>query len=166
MSSISKLIKNERRKKSSQAISPSKMKAEPEFEDSDMQALLDGVIGEDYLKKHTNSSNLSSVIHLTLTIDTTVHSIFELNDHLPNLQHLVLDHSNISSVRDLGVGLRSLTSLSLANCGLSDLDGIGVLFGLQELCLNDNFITDVTPLALHENLKVRAALLLICDVFH
>jgi Leucine-rich repeat (LRR) protein len=54
----------------------------------------------------------------------------------------------------LGIGLRHITSLSLSFCGLNDLDGIGVLTGLQEICLSDNFITDVAPLAMHENLQV------------
>ena len=66
----------------------------------------------------------------------------------------MLDNSLVASVRDLGIGLRFLKSLSLSCCGLIDIDGIGVLTGLQDLCLSDNSIVDVTPLAMHENLQV------------
>ncbi|KAJ1437271.1 hypothetical protein B484DRAFT_238724 [Ochromonadaceae sp. CCMP2298] len=121
--------------------------------EEDLQKLADGIIGEEYIQKETGTEDMASIVHLALTIDTTRQSIYELNEFLPNLKHLVLDNSNISSVRDLGIGLRSLTSLSLSCCGLNDIDGIGVLTGLQELCLSDNYITDVTPLAMHENLQ-------------
>ena len=53
------------------------------------------------------------------------------------------------------LSLRHLKAISLCGCGLQDLDGIGVLVGLEELLLCDNFIADVTPLALHENLRVK-----------
>ena len=52
------------------------------------------------------------------------------------------------------ISLRNLKAISLCGCGLQDLDGVGVLVGLEELLLCDNFISDVTPLALHENLRV------------
>ena len=54
----------------------------------------------------------------------------------------------------LNFSLRSLKALSLCGCGLYDLDGIGILTGLEELLLCDNFISDVTPLALHDNIRV------------
>ncbi len=120
----------------------------------DLQALIDGVIGEDYLIGITGATDLNKLDFLEIIIDTSVQSIFGLSELLPNLKSLVLDNSIISSVRDLGVGLRYITFLSLASCGLSDLDGIGVLTGLQEICLSDNFIQDVAPLAMHENLQV------------
>jgi hypothetical protein len=125
-----------------------------EVMEDDLQTLMDGIVGEEYIQKETGIEDMATIVHLVLTIDTNRQSIYELNEFLPNLKHLVLDNSNISSVRDLGIGLRSLTSLSLSCCGLNDIDGIGVLTGLQELCLSDNYITDVTPLAMHENLQV------------
>ena len=102
----------------------------------------------------TGKDDLSSISYLTLTIDTWKQSVYDLHLFLPNLQHLVLDGSIISSVRDLGIGLRFLQSLSLSGCGLIDIDGIGVLTGLKDLCLSDNTISDVTPLAMHENIQV------------
>ena len=133
----------------------SPLKQDGDDDEDAMQCLLDTIIGEDYIVQQTGITDFSKIIHLQLSIDTSQQSIFELSDLLPNLQHLELDNSTIASVRDLGIGLRRITSLSLATCGLNDLDGIGVLTGLQELNLSNNYITDVTPLAIHENLQVR-----------
>ena len=129
------------------------VKESAQMED-DIQFLMDGIIGEEFVKKETGEDDLTKITHLTLVIDTARQSVYDLHEILPNLKHLVLDNSSISCVRDLGIGLRNITSLSLACCGLNDIDGIGVLTGLQELCLRDNFITDATPLAMHENLEV------------
>lgn len=126
-------------------------------EEVDILKLMEGIVDENYIRNETGEDDLSSLVHLTLVIDTSIQSIYDLHHFLPNLQYLVLDNSTISTVRDLGIGLRSLKSLSLASCGLYDVDGIGVLTGLQELCLRDNYITDVTPLAMHENLEVMTA---------
>lgn len=124
-------------------------------EEDDILKLMEGIIDEDYVRNETGEEDLTNLVHLALVINTSNQSIYDLHHFLPCLQHLVLDNSIISSVRDLGTGLRFLKSLSLASCGLYDLDGIGVLTALQELCLRDNHITDVTPLAMHENLEVR-----------
>lgn len=123
-------------------------------EEVDILKLMEGIVDEEYIRNETGEDDLTSLVHLSLVIDTSIQSIYDLHHFLPNLQHLVLDNSTISTVRDLGIGLRFLKSLSLASCGLYDLDGIGVLTGLQELCLRDNHISDVTPLAMHENLEV------------
>lgn len=123
-------------------------------EEDDILKLMEGIIDEEYIRNETGEDDLTHLVHLTLVINTSNQSIYDLHHFLPALQHLVLDESVISSVRDLGTGLRFLKSLSLASCGLYDLDGIGVLTSLQELCLRDNHITDVTPLAMHENLEV------------
>jgi Leucine-rich repeat (LRR) protein len=120
----------------------------------DIQTLMDGIIGEEYIQKVVGNQELSKISHLSIEIDTSRQSVYDLCVILPNLKHLVLDNSIIPSVRDLGIGLRYITSLSLSFCGLNDIDGIGVLTGLQELNLSDNQINDVTPLAMHENLQV------------
>lgn len=122
--------------------------------DHDFESILNGIINEEYIQRETGVSDLKSITHLNLIIDTSQQCIFELSEILPNLKHLVLDHSNINSIRDLGIGLRHIISLSLSCCSLYDIDGIGVLTGLQELCLSDNYISDVTPIAIHENLQV------------
>jgi Leucine-rich repeat (LRR) protein len=120
---------------------------------------MNSIINEEYIRRETGADDIEAIIHLNLVIDTAEQSVFELSEILPNLKHLILDHSNIASIRDLGIGLRFLTSLSLSSCSLYDIDGIGVLTGLQELCLSDNYLTDVTPLAMHENIQVRWFLL-------
>jgi Leucine-rich repeat (LRR) protein len=116
-------------------------------------------IDEDYIVSVTGVKDVSRIEYISLQIDTTVQSLLELPELLPNVKHLVLDNSTIGSVRDLGVGLRYLTSLSLSGCGLHDIDGIGVLTGLQELNLSDNYISDLTPLTMHENLQVYSTIL-------
>lgn len=112
-------------------------------------------IDENYLTEVLGPTvDLHRVDYLSLTVNSTTQSFFDLPDLLPALQHLVLDNSMIGSIRDLGIGLRCLISLSLCNCGLYDLDGIGVLATLQELNLTDNYLTEVTPLAMHDHLQV------------
>lgn len=123
-------------------------------EKDELQNIIDQMIGEEYIMKVTGVTDLSQVEHLELVVDTSVQSVFGLNEILPNLKYLSLDRSLIGSVRDLGSGLRHIVSLSLSHCGLCDLDGIGVLTGLQEINLSDNNISDVAPLAMHENLQV------------
>jgi Leucine-rich repeat (LRR) protein len=115
-------------------------------------------IDEDYIVSVTGVKDVSRIEYISLQIDTTVQSLLELPELLPNVKHLVLDNSTIGSVRDLGVGLRHLTSLSLSGCGLHDIDGVGVLTGLQELNLSDNYISDLSPLTMHEYLQVDYSL--------
>jgi Leucine-rich repeat (LRR) protein len=121
---------------------------------NELESLLASRIDEEYIMSVTGVKDVNRVEYISLQIDTTIQSLLDLPDLLPNMKHLVLDNSTIGSIRDLGVGMRCLTSLSLSGCGLHDLDGIGVLTGLQELNLSDNYISDVTPLTMHENLEV------------
>ena len=120
--------------------------------DAGLQSILDSVIGEEYLQSVTGKSDLSVVTYLQLKVDLNVQSLLDINELLPALKSLVLDDSIMSSIRDLGIGLRCLISLSLNSCSLNDLDGVGVLTGLQDFSACDNFITDVAPLAMHESL--------------
>lgn len=123
--------------------------------EGELEEILSSIIDENYIVSVTGVKDLSRVEYVSLVIDSSVQSLLDLPDLLPHLKHLVLDNSQISSIRDLGVGLRSITSLSLAGCNLNDIDGISVLNELQELNLTDNFITDISPLTLHESLEVR-----------
>ena len=127
------------------------------FEDDDndnaeLRDIADSVIGEDYLRRVSGKSDLTKVEFIQLRVDLSIQSVLDICDFVPHLQSLVLDDSVISSVRDLGTGLRCLISLSLNSCALNDLDGIGVLTGLQDLSVSDNFIVDASPLVMHENL--------------
>jgi hypothetical protein len=121
--------------------------------EEELQMIIDGILGEEYLMEVTQQSDLSTVDRLQIQVNSSYQSLLDLNNFLPNLRELVLDSSTIVSIRDLGVGLRQLTTLSLNDCGLTDLDGVGVLTGLIKLSLMDNLITDVAPLAMHENIE-------------
>ncbi len=121
----------------------------------EFDTILSAMIDEEFIISITGIKDITRIEYISLQIDTNFQSILDLSDLLPNLKHLVLDNSTIGSIRDLGVGLRGITSLSLSGCGLKDIDGIGVLTGLQELCLTDNYISDISPLTMHENLQVK-----------
>ena len=122
--------------------------------DNELQRILDGIITEASLVQATGEEDLSVVQRLQLQVNTSFQSLLDLNHLLPSLKHLILDTSIISSVRDLGVGLRHLTNLSLNDCGLNDIDGISVLANLVELSACDNSIADVSPLAMHDNIQI------------
>ena len=77
-----------------------------------------------------------------------------LGASLPNLQELCLDGSQLASLRDLGTALANLTSLSLADCGLDELDGVAAMPSLRSLRLPGNRIDDLTPLCTHDCLQV------------
>lgn len=151
--------------KSSQQIRPMSGKVNPsprtiantvnDLADKEFQKILDGILGEDYLRQAANQDNLSQVTEIQIRVNSSYQSLLDLSTFLPNLSSLTLDSSSIGSIRDLGVGLRQLRALSLKDCGLVDLDGIGVLTGLTRLFLQNNCITDVAPLAMHENITVN-----------
>ena len=120
--------------------------------DEQIRSLYNGLIGEDYLKRVCGEDNLDNVNSLELLVNTSEQSLLDVGDLLPNLQSLSLDNSVVLTIRDLGTCLRHLSQLSLNGCGLRDIDGIGAFSGLRILSLCDNLITDVSPLAMHENI--------------
>ena len=126
-----------------------------ELAEKDLQKILDGILGVEYLRKATKQNDLSKVTSLQIVVNSSYQSLLDLKTHLPNLMSLSLDNSTIMSIRDLGVDLRNILILSLSACGLNDLDGIGVLTGLINLNVSNNSITDVAPLAMHENIEVK-----------
>lgn len=134
-------------------LNNSNLVIEEDLED-EFKEILSSIVNEDYIVSVTGIKDLSKVEYVSLQIDTKEQALYDLSEILPNLKHLVLDNSHIGSIRDLGTGMRLITSLSLSGCNLRDLDGIGVLIGLQELCLSDNLLSDISPLTLHENLEV------------
>ena len=120
---------------------------EQEFEDLDY-------ISERKLRKLSGEEDLTQVKKLTLSIDTREHSLSLLGHLTPNLRELKLTDSVLRSFRDLGTSLKNLRILHASKCKISDLDGISVLPGLEELYVPFNKIQDVTPLAMHEHLQV------------
>lgn len=116
--------------------------------------VFDDMITEEYILKACDVSTVEGLTCVKLTVDTSYQSLLDLGDIVKSLESLTLDGSYISSVRDLGTGLRGLRHLSLDNCGLNELDGIGMLSNLIELSVRDNQINDITALAMHETLEV------------
>jgi hypothetical protein len=82
-----------------------------ELAEKNLQQIIDGILGEDFLIKATQQTDLTQVTKLEIKVNSTFQSLLDLNLFLPNLRNLVLDSSIIVSIRDLGVGLRQLSSL-------------------------------------------------------
>lgn len=92
---------------------------------------------------------------LQANVDTTDYSLSIIGDILPNLQKLRLNNSIIPNVRDIGCNFVNLRFLSLAQCGITSLNGISTLSRvLEELYLAYNQITDVSDLMGMDKLKV------------
>ncbi|CAK9011668.1 Leucine-rich repeat-containing protein 56, partial [Durusdinium trenchii] len=120
---------------------------EKEFLEIDM-------LTDDKLRKLAAKDDLESVTDITFRVDTTDQSISQLGLMLPNLVNLTLDKSIVSSFRDFGTHLRSLQVLHLSASHVNDLDGISALDALTELFLANNHVKSLTPLAMHEHLRV------------
>lgn len=113
-------------------INPSpRLRAEiaSERAEKEIQLIIDGIISEEYLTEITKENDLKKVKKLEIEVNTYYQSLLDINTFLPNLTCLVLNSSVIVSIRDLGVELNNLLSLSMNECNLMDLDGIGVLTG-------------------------------------
>ncbi|XP_030026300.1 uncharacterized protein LOC115444605 [Manduca sexta] len=76
-----------------------------------------------------------------------------LNVLAPRLRSLTLDGSVLSSLRDLGIGLVHLKTLSINRCGLNSLDGVWGLGALRELHAAGNRLQDLQPLAALQKLQ-------------
>lgn len=69
-----------------------------------------------------------------------------LPQHMPLLLELLISHSVLSSLRDLGTSLVHLRRLVACHCQLSDVEGISALPLLRELHIAHNSIADLQPL--------------------
>ena len=113
-------------------------------------------INQEYLIKLTGNTNLNEIEYLSLKIDCNYQSLIDLSYYLPNLKSLILDQSNIISLRNFGLNYKNtLLTLSIRECDIYDLDGISCLSRLIELDMSDNFISDISPLSALEDLQVR-----------
>mmetsp|Transcript_26628 Transcript_26628/g.58487 ORF Transcript_26628/g.58487 Transcript_26628/m.58487 type:complete len:519 (-) Transcript_26628:8-1564(-) len=113
-------------------------------------------ISEDFLRHYTGCEDLSSTEFLELQLDATSGSqrLESLGSFLPGLLQLRLSHSNIPTIRDLGVGLSRLRVLWLCRSALQDLSGITALPALTELYISFNDVRDLSPLCAHEALQI------------
>ena len=118
------------------------------------------------MKEITKVDDLETLTELKLVVNTSTQSLQDLGIILPKLEVLDLSGSFLASIRDLGVNLQRVIKLVLDDCSLSELDGMGAMQGLQILSLKNNYVSDVTPLAMLENLQVTYYNLLLIPVFY
>ncbi|KAH8052099.1 hypothetical protein JL721_10980 [Aureococcus anophagefferens] len=99
--------------------------------------------------------DLEAVAECTLVgLDTDAEPTHELGLVLPALERLRLRQSTVRSFRDFGCDLGRLRVIHAARCGVTDLDGLGSIFTLEELYISFNDVEDCTALALHDELQV------------
>ena len=109
----------------------------------------DEEITAEYLKAITGFDELHLVSDVELKVNNKTQSIHLLSSLLPNVVHLRLSRSCISSIRELGTTFTSLRVLWLSACNLTSLNGIQHIGShLRELFFAFNNIKDVSPLCL------------------
>ncbi|XP_059080437.1 uncharacterized protein LOC131878473 [Tigriopus californicus] len=93
------------------------------------------------------TSNLADLKTLSLCIScrSSFDNLSVLAQFTVNLTTLKLDHSKFQSMRTLGDDLPSLKTISVCDCGLTDLDGITSASNLITLVAANNFIEDLLP---------------------
>lgn len=133
-------------------VNPSPTFTEPDFEDE--EELFEDVLSPKKLRFITGHMDLTEVVTIDLTVDTTDSSLGCFGNYLPNLRQLRLSGSRIPSIRDLGTSLKALQVLWMSRCGLKDLDGISSIGSLKELYLSYNEIEDVSPLSMVDSLEL------------
>ena len=103
----------------------------------------------------THNTQLESLTSLTLChIDFSTQSLLNLGDLVPNLSTLNLFSCvKLSSIRELGTSLKQVQKLTLRQCQLKELDGIGMFGKLVELNVPENAIADIHALAMHETIS-------------
>lgn len=109
----------------------------------------------DDIYDYKGEKDLTTVKSLEAKVDTTEITLSSLGSVFPSLQKLRLNNSIISSVRDIGCYFCHLRFLSLADCGISSLDGISTISpNLEEVYLAFNEITDMSDLLGLNNLRI------------
>ncbi|CAN8214836.1 unnamed protein product [Coccothraustes coccothraustes] len=120
----------------------------------DGELLMDEHLSPRKLKILAGVNDLQQVKALEMRVDTREMSLGNFGVHLPNLRELKLNSSLLVSVRDLGTSLSHLRVLWMAQCGLSDLDGISSCGSLKELYIAYNNISDLSQLTWLDHLEV------------
>ncbi|XP_062350303.1 leucine-rich repeat-containing protein 56 [Cinclus cinclus] len=120
----------------------------------DGELLMDEHLSPRKLKILAGVDDLKQVKALEMRVDTREITLGNFGVHLPNLRELKLNNSLLASVRDLGTSLSRLRVLWMAQCGLSDLDGISSCGSLKELYIAYNNISDLSQLTWLDHLEV------------
>nr|XP_060625525.1 leucine-rich repeat-containing protein 56 isoform X2 [Anolis sagrei ordinatus] len=131
----------------------SQLNPSPSIKEEEEQ-IVDEYLSPDKLRTLTGLDDLQQVRVLEMRVDTKENSLGNFGTYLPNLKHLKLNHSKITSVRDLGTALTHLKVLWMACCRLPDLDGISSCCSLKELYIAYNNIADLSQVSLLEHLEV------------
>ncbi|XP_017772059.1 PREDICTED: leucine-rich repeat-containing protein 56 [Nicrophorus vespilloides] len=100
---------------------------------------------KDILRNATGSDNLDGLSELKLKVIAQEVGLQHLSTYAPVLCELTLDGSVVSSLRDLGCGLKTLKTLRVNKCGLTSLDGIFGMPNLEKLYAAGNSIRDLCP---------------------
>lgn len=124
--------------------------------EAEVAAAYGSLLTAEQIEEASGGMALENTVQLSLRIDTSKQSVSNIGNLLPNLRELCLDSSSIASIRDLGIALKRLKVLSMNDCAISELDGISALSSLEILLLKSNSISDISPLAMHDNLKVKS----------
>ncbi|KAL1494642.1 hypothetical protein ABEB36_010211 [Hypothenemus hampei] len=129
------------------------------LDDIDLVPILRNYVPLEYnirelLVKVSNSERLETITQLKLRIIATDLVLQQLGMFLPALREFILDGSIISSLRDLGNGLKNLKILKINRCQLACIDGVLGFESLEELYVSDNIIRDLSPCAFFPNLKI------------
>ncbi|XP_003383254.1 PREDICTED: leucine-rich repeat-containing protein 56-like isoform X2 [Amphimedon queenslandica] len=98
--------------------------------------------------------DLSKVMYLELSVNTSTTSLGNFGYYLTQLNQLRLYSSRVPSIRDLGTSLSQLKVLWMASCHLKDLDGLAALPSLQELYVANNNIKDISLISLLTDLEI------------
>jgi len=121
---------------------------------SDLDELGLAQLTPEFLQKTAQNNDLGAVMALSLSIDTDVTSISELDKMIPNLTELKLAApSFLPSLRKIGTFM-SLKVLWASAVGLESLDGASGMPNLTELYVSYNQIRDLAPLAFLTKLEI------------
>ncbi|GJQ77330.1 hypothetical protein Trydic_g20747 [Trypoxylus dichotomus] len=102
---------------------------------------------KELVQRASRQDDISEVTKVKLQVIATDVSLQYLSYHTPLLRELILDGSIISSLRDLGCGLKCLKILRVNRCGLKHIDGTFGLESLEELYATKNNIQDISQCA-------------------
>ncbi|XP_028132094.2 leucine-rich repeat-containing protein 56 [Diabrotica virgifera virgifera] len=108
----------------------------------------------DLLVQVTDTEDLTTVTQLKLRVISRETTLQYLSFYTPALRELTLDGSVVSSLRDLGFGLKNLKILRVNRCGLTCIDGVFGFEHLEELYIANNEINTLSPCAFLNNVRV------------
>ncbi|KAL3267524.1 hypothetical protein HHI36_011647 [Cryptolaemus montrouzieri] len=104
--------------------------------------------------KVTATEDLQTITQLKLKVITREISLQQLSIYTPALRELTLDGSYVSSLRDLGCGLKNLKILRLNRCSLNHFDSVSSIENLEEIYATDNYLVDISSCAFLPKIRI------------